>query len=67
MAHARRKFHEARKTDHARSVQALAYIRLLYDLERQAQEHWIAQKDSKRPVNHGSSQLGMGMEAGAVV
>lgn len=46
MAHARRKFHEARKTDHARSAQALAYIRLLYDLERQAQEHWIAQKDN---------------------
>jgi hypothetical protein len=44
-AHARRKFHEARGSDHARSAQALAYIRLLYDVERQAQEQWAAQKE----------------------
>lgn len=35
-AHARRKFHEARTSDHANAVQALAYIRLLYDVERDA-------------------------------
>lgn len=45
-AHARRKFHEARNSDHARSAQALAYIRLLYDMESQAQEQWAAQKDN---------------------
>lgn len=35
-AHARRKFHEARNSDAAASTQALAYIRLLYDMEVQA-------------------------------
>jgi transposase len=35
-AHARRKFHEARGTDLARSHQALAYYRQLYELERAA-------------------------------
>ena len=37
-AHARRKFYEARNSDPARSAQALAYIRLLYDVEDQAKE-----------------------------
>jgi transposase len=37
-AHARRKFHEARKSDHRHSAQALAYIRLLYDVESEAQQ-----------------------------
>lgn len=46
-AHARRKFHEARKSDHARSAQALAHIRLLYDVEHQAQEQFAAQKDKE--------------------
>jgi len=44
MAHARRKFHEARKSDHARSAQALAYIRLLYDVENEAQARFVAQE-----------------------
>jgi transposase len=35
-AHARRKFYEARNSDPARSARALAYIRLLYDVEDQA-------------------------------
>ena len=35
-AHARRKFFEAKETDAARSHQALAYYRQLYDLERLA-------------------------------
>jgi hypothetical protein len=43
-SHARRKFHEARNSDHARSAQALAYIRLLYDVESQARERFDAQK-----------------------
>ena len=43
MAHCRRKFHEARNSDHARSAQALAYIRLLYEVENQAQELFAAQ------------------------
>ena len=34
-AHARRKFYEARKTDRRNSAQALAYIKLLYDVERE--------------------------------
>ena len=46
MAHCRRKFHEARNSDHARSAAALAYIRLLYDVERQAQERFAAQEKS---------------------
>ena len=45
MAHCRRKFYEARSSDHARSAQALAYIGLLYDVEHQAQEQFAAQKD----------------------
>jgi transposase len=35
-AHARRKFYDARNSDTAASTQALAYIRLLYDVEDQA-------------------------------
>jgi transposase len=38
MMHARRKFYEARTTDPPRSHQALAWISLLYDVERQAKE-----------------------------
>lgn len=45
MAHCRRKFHEARGSDHARSAQALAHIRLLYDVEAQAQQLFAAQKE----------------------
>lgn len=37
-AHARRKFYEARTSDAAASAQALAYIRLLYDVEDEAKE-----------------------------
>jgi hypothetical protein len=37
-AHARRKFYDARASDAAVSTQALAYIRLLYDVEDQAKE-----------------------------
>ena len=37
-AHARRKFYDARNSDAATSTQALAYIRLLYDVETQAKK-----------------------------
>jgi transposase len=37
-AHARRKFYDARHSDATASTQALAYIRLLYDVETQAKE-----------------------------
>ncbi len=36
MMHARRKFYEARTSDPERSHQALAWISLLYDVEREA-------------------------------
>jgi hypothetical protein len=40
MMHARRKFYEARTSDPPRAHQALAWIQLLYDVEREAkQEH----------------------------
>jgi hypothetical protein len=47
-AHARRKFHEAQQSDHRGSVQALAYIRLLYDVEDQAREQFQAQGKKDR-------------------
>ena len=40
-AHARRKFYEARGSDAARSHQALAYYRQLYELERRAQDNHL--------------------------
>jgi transposase len=45
-AHARRKFHEAQNTDRRNSAQALAYIRLLYDVETQAREQFRAQEQN---------------------
>jgi transposase len=39
MMHARRKFQEARTSDPQRSHQALAWISLLYDVEREAKKH----------------------------
>lgn len=39
-AHARRKFYEARTSDAAGSTQALAYIRLLYDVEEEARRRF---------------------------
>lgn len=37
-AHARRKFYDAQNSDSATGAQALAHIRLLYDVERQAKQ-----------------------------
>ena len=45
MAHTRRKFYDARGTDVATSTQALAYIRLLYDVEDQAKALAAAEAD----------------------
>jgi transposase len=47
-AHARRKFYEARNTDLAVSTQALAYIRMLYDIEDQARELSSAERAHRR-------------------
>jgi transposase len=56
-AHARRKFYEARGSDAARSHQALAYYRQLYELERHAQENdfsdtqrWQMRQDLAVPI-----------------
>ena len=49
-AHARRKFHEAQDTDHRNSTQALAYIRLLYDVENQAGEKFKTQSQDGSPA-----------------
>jgi transposase len=38
-AHARRRFYDARKSDARRSHEALAMIRLLYEVERDARDH----------------------------
>jgi hypothetical protein len=38
MAHARRKFFDAQGTDRERALTALAYIRLLYQIEREVKE-----------------------------
>lgn len=48
-AHARRKFYEARTSDAALSTQALAYIRLLYDIEDEAKQRFRAQPDDDAP------------------
>ena len=53
-AHARRKFYDARTSDPAGSAQALAYIRLLYDVEKQAKQE--AEKAAKlAPDNEAST------------
>jgi transposase len=43
MMHARRNFYEARTSDPLRSHQALAYIKLLYDVERDAKEKHLTE------------------------
>jgi transposase len=51
-AHARRKFYEARSSDAAVSTQALAYIRLLYDVEDEARQQFAGQ-----PSGHAQRSL----------
>jgi transposase len=48
-AHARRYFYEARKTDAADSTQALAYVRLLYDVEDEAKKQFASQDEDEEP------------------
>ena len=45
-AHARRKFYDARTSDAAASTQALAYIRLLYDIEDAAQQQFETHEET---------------------
>jgi transposase len=45
-AHARRKFYEARTSDSAVATQALAYIRLLYDVEDEAKALFEKESDA---------------------
>lgn len=52
-AHARRKFYEARHSDLAVSTQALAYIRLLYDVEDATQEQF--RQERQRAAEQASS------------
>jgi transposase len=47
-AHARRKFYEARTSDAAASTQALAYIRLLYDIEDSAKKSSASERQCLR-------------------
>lgn len=47
LAHARRKFYDARTSDAATSTRALAYIRLLYDVEDQAKALAAGETDPK--------------------
>lgn len=46
-AHARRKFYDARSSDASTSTQALAYIRLLYDVEDEAKRQVEALKQAE--------------------
>ena len=52
MMHARRKFYEARTSDPPRSHQALAWISLLYDVEREAKEHEPAEYEAFVALRH---------------
>jgi transposase len=49
-AHARRKFFDARGSDHARSAQALAFIRLLYDVEDEAKRRFAEKPEDETPA-----------------
>ena len=51
-AHARRKFYDARGSDPAVSTQALAYIRLLYDVEKQAKKFAEKTRIDLAPERH---------------
>jgi hypothetical protein len=52
MMHARRKFYEARTSDAERSHQALAWIGLLYDVEREAKEREPTDHDAFVRLRH---------------
>ena len=52
-AHARRKFYDARNSDAATSTQALAYIRLLYDVEDEAKQQAEALEHASQAADTG--------------
>ncbi len=52
LMHARRKFYEARSTDPQRSHQALAWIGLLYDVEREAKEREVENYEAFVALRH---------------
>jgi hypothetical protein len=56
MMHARRKFYEARTSDPQRSHQALAWISLLYDVERDAKRRETADYDAFVALRHQRRQ-----------
>ena len=56
-SHGRRKFFDARNSDVARGTTALAHIRLLYDVENQANQQFQAQKDSLDACSLSSIRL----------
>jgi transposase len=58
-AHARRKFFEARTTDAATATQALAYIRLLYDVEDEAKELFRRQADGDGAIPLAALRLAL--------
>jgi hypothetical protein len=60
-AHARRKFYEARTSDAAASMQALAYIRLLYDVEDQARDALGAPNEDAESATGGLSAIRHGL------
>jgi transposase len=55
-AHARRKFYDARSSDPAVSTQALAYIRLLYDVEARAKKKAPKAAKQTAPAHGGSER-----------
>lgn len=61
-AHARRKFYDARSSDPGGSAQALAHIRLLYDVEKQAKQEvekafaQAARSSAKREAQASAAQ-----------
>jgi hypothetical protein len=54
-AHARRKFYEAQSSDVMRSTVMLAYIRLLYDVEREAREQKLS-AEQRRALRQARSK-----------
>ena len=54
-AHARRKFYEAQSSDLMRSTVMLAYIRLLYDVEREARDRKL-DREGRRALRQAKSK-----------
>ena len=61
-AHARRKFYDARSSDASASTQALAYIRLLYDVEDEANQEFQGQDSAAPQRSLTAIRLGLRQE-----